>query len=61
MNLGASVEMGQRLSDGGPKFTLERALELKARARALFVQGLEYTSCDDADTRTLTRGKPVWE
>lgn len=55
-----SFDTAQR-SNEGKAFTPERALELKAKARELFVQGLEYASRDDADFRSLTRGKPVWE
>ena len=55
------IELGQR-SDTRPAFTPERALELKAKARELFVQGLEYTSALE-ESRHLgpLRGKPVWE
>lgn len=60
-NVDISVDMGQRPSDKSWMVSPERALEIKAKARALFVQGLEYTSLDDADARSLARAKPVWE
>ncbi len=41
--------------------TPERAIELKAKARALFVQGLEYSSLREDNVATQRRAKPVWE
>ena len=54
-------EFSQRPNENSLALTPERALELKAKARALFAQGANYSLRDDGDLRSLTRAKPVWE
>ena len=56
-----AIERGGVASKTGPVFTPERSLELKAKARELFVQGFEYSSALDESFACAMRAKPVWE
>lgn len=59
MNVG--IEIGEAANNARPPFTPERAIELKEKARELFVQGFEYLSTLNESSRSAARAKPVWE